>query len=397
MALTDYHSSFEDSVRWRLTRDGVEIENSGIERTKGAPATVTRVWQNFGDFINETARTYRVPCVLIVATICTETAGNPDAVREEPGYTSDAATPHRISAGLMQTLISTARAAMQDNSIDRAYLLKPAGSLAAGTAYIAQQARDTQLDPPLVAAAYNAGKLARQDGSANRWKLRQYRIGTGEHCDRFVRFFNDAVYVLASHSLRPTVAYETLLGVEPPPRPKTYVERKQPSDVQITFGSNARQESVTSYSMGVLKEIVAAAGLKSALISSTSRTPADQARVMFNNLEKYGVAHQKALYGRSDDSVIDVYARSKAAGKTSDQIKADMETKIKEVGPTNVSRHTGDPNVLNVFDVAPSSITDKVAFEKAVKADTRVTKFLVPPQDPGYHLEIPQPKPQQAG
>lgn len=379
-------------MRWRLTRDGVEIENSGIERTKGAPATVTRVWQNFGAVINDAAKTYRVPCVLIVATICTESAGNPDSVREEPGYTSDSATPHRISAGLMQTLISTARAAMQDQTIDRAYLLKPAGSLAAGTAYIAQQARDTKLDPPLVAAAYNAGKLAYQDGSANRWKLRQYRIGTGEHCDRFVRFFNDAVFVLATHSLRPSVAYETLLGSEPPPRPRTYVERQPPAEVQISFGSNAVQASITPYSMGVLKEIVAAAGLKSAMISSTSRTPADQARVMFNNLEKYGVEHQKNLYGSSGDRVIDVYAKSKAQGKTSDQIKYDMEVKIKEVGPTNVSRHTGDPNVLNVFDVAPSSITDKVAFEKAVKADTRVTKFLVPPQDPGYHLEIPQPK-----
>jgi hypothetical protein len=48
--------------------------------------------------------------------------------------------------------------------------------------------------------------------------------------------------------------------------------------------------------------------------------------------------------------------------------------------------------VLNVFDVAPSSIKDKVAFERAVKAERRVTKFLTPPDDPGYHLEIPQPK-----
>ncbi|MCC6612866.1 MAG: transglycosylase SLT domain-containing protein [Anaerolineae bacterium] len=391
MALTDYHHVFDDSIRWRLTREGVEIENSGIERTKGAPATVTRVWQNFGAYINDVARTYRVPCVLIVATVCTETAGNPDAVREEPGYTSDSATPHRISAGLMQTLISTAREAMGDSSIDRNYLLKPAGSLTAGTAYISQQARTTQLDPPLVAAAYNAGRIAYQNGSANRWKLRQYRIGTGEHCDRFVRFFNDAVFVLASHSLRPTVPYENLLGAAPP-QPRTYVERKQPTDVEIRFATNARPESVTAFSMGILKEIVAAAGLKSALISSTSRTPADQARIMYNNLEKYGVQHQKDLYGRSGDSVIDEYVKSRAAGKTSDQIKADMETKINEVGPTNVSRHTGDPNVLNVFDVAPSSITNKVAFEKAVKADSRVTKFLMPPQDPGYHLEIPQPK-----
>ena len=27
----------------------------------------------------------------------------------------------------------------------------------------------------------------------------------------------------------------------------------------------------------------------------------------------------------------------------------------------------------------------------AVKADKRVRKFLIPPEDPGYHLEIPQP------
>jgi hypothetical protein len=47
--------------------------------------------------------------------------------------------------------------------------------------------------------------------------------------------------------------------------------------------------------------------------------------------------------------------------------------------------------VLNVFDVAPSSITDRVAFETAVRAERRVSFFLTPPRDPGYHLEIPQP------
>jgi hypothetical protein len=40
--------------------------------------------------------------------------------------------------------------------------------------------------------------------------------------------------------------------------------------------------------------------------------------------------------------------------------------------------------------VAPSSIAKKAAFEKAVKADRRVSKFITPPLDPGYHLEIPQ-------
>ncbi|MND09835.1 hypothetical protein D3C83_334710 [compost metagenome] len=55
-----------------------------------------------------------------------------------------------------------------------------------------------------------------------------------------------------------------------------------------------------------------------------------------------------------------------------------------------MSRHAADPRVLNVFDVAPSSVANRAAFEQAVRAEPRVAKFLVPPKDPGYHLEIPQ-------
>lgn len=38
----------------------------------------------------------------------------------EPGFPSDAQTPHRVSPGLMQTLIATAREALGDPSLDRA-------------------------------------------------------------------------------------------------------------------------------------------------------------------------------------------------------------------------------------------------------------------------------------
>jgi hypothetical protein len=163
------------------------------------------------------------------------------------------------------------------------------------------------------------------------------------------------------------------------------------NDAEITFGPNAKPKDVTPHSLAILEDILRAAGLTSALISSTARTPADQARVMYDNLEANGVVHQKKLYAAAGDEVIDVYAASKAAGKTPSQIKADMEAKIVELGPTRVSHHAADPAVLNVFDVAPSSITKKAAFEKAVAADKRVSKFLLPPADPGYHLEIPQP------
>lgn len=387
--LTEFHG-YEDSVRWRVSDEGVEVEGSGIERTRGAPATVTRVWDSYSEEINRTARARRVPCALIVATICTESGGRADAVRLEPGYVSDERTPHRVSPGLMQTLISTAREAMQ-MSFDRQWLLIPGNSIEAGAAYIAQQARFTNLDPPLVAAAYNAGRLAHQTGQQNRWKLRQYPIGTGKHCDRFIRFFNDAVVVLAQHRVRPSVGLDVMIDGRERTTAVDSAQTPAGRPVAIEFATTAREGDVTPYSRGVLEDTLRAASLRRAVISSTSRGPADQARVMYNNLEMFGAAHQKELYGKAGDKVIDVYVRSKAAGKSADAIRSDMEAKIRELGPTNVSRHASDPRVLNVFDVSPKSVTDGGALERAAIAEKRISHFLKPPKDPGYHFEIPQP------
>ncbi|HVF48514.1 MAG TPA: transglycosylase SLT domain-containing protein [Pyrinomonadaceae bacterium] len=410
MSLTDFHS-YEDSIRWRLTPKGVEVEGSGIERTKGSPGTVTRVWERYADEINRTARSRRVPCAIIIATICTESGGRADAVRQEPGYKSDEETPSRVSPGLMQTLISTAREVM-GRKVDRDWLLVPGNSIEAGTAYMCKQYKFTKFDPPLVAAAYNAGSLRHQTGSQNRWKLRQYPIGTGKHCDRWIQFFNDAVFVLSQHRIRPEVDIDVMLKGEPPRTQSAQsttpassgtnskvvrADGAKPVEstngLSIGYGKNARKEAMTPFSIKVLEDILHSSKLKSALISSTSRTPADQARVMYNNLEREGVERQKKLYGPYGDKVIDVYVRSKAARRTGEQIQLDMEAKIKDLGPTNVSKHTADPRVLNVFDIAPSSIKDQRAFEQAVKADERVKKFLTPSDsDPAYHLEVPQPR-----
>ena len=162
--------------------------------------------------------------------------------------------------------------------------------------------------------------------------------------------------------------------------------------VEIKFGPKAVKENVTNFSLKVLEDILQAAGLSSALITSTARTPADQARVMFDNIVATSVAKQKQLYAAAGDLVIDEFVKAKKAGKTPVEIKAAMEAKIIAIGPTKVSHHAADPNILCVFDVAPSSIAKKAEFEKAVKADKRVQKFIPPPVDPAYHLEIPQPK-----
>lgn len=166
-----------------------------------------------------------------------------------------------------------------------------------------------------------------------------------------------------------------------------------PAQPNITFGPNANQGAISAYSLGVLKDILVAAGLSQATITSTARTPVAQANAMYNNLESNGVAAEKELYASAGDKVIDVYVEQKQANKTPAEIRSAMLAKIIELGPSNVSKHCADPSERNVFDVAPSSISNQAAFKAAVKADSRVDqpKFKYPPADTAFHIEIVQP------
>lgn len=183
---------FEDSVRWSLTGNGLLIEGENVPvGTGGAPVTIRRIWDRFGAIVTDAAVEFGVPIELIMATIATESRGDPDARRAEPGFISEEKTPERVSIGLTQTLISTARQALKDKSITGDDLRDPATAIRAGASYIASQKPRTLFDPPKVACAYNAGSLIHQTGVNNRWKMRQFPIGTGAHADRFVAWFND--------------------------------------------------------------------------------------------------------------------------------------------------------------------------------------------------------------
>lgn len=188
--LTTPHRHFPESVSWALGKRGIAIDGAAAQGTAGDPLTVRRIWSNFGEQCKSSARTFGVPIELIVATIATESSGNPNARRAEPKINDE-------SVGLMQTLVGTARSALGRRSLRGDDLLDPATSIAAGTAYIAQQRGQTHFDPPRVAAAYNAGSI-RRDSGANRWKMLCYPTGTGHHIDRFVCWFNDCIVVAAA-------------------------------------------------------------------------------------------------------------------------------------------------------------------------------------------------------
>ena len=186
--------------RWRLTDRGLEVQEGGILRTDGEPQTVRRIIGQYRADLEFAARTCAVPIEILVATVCTESGGNPKALRIEPRYISDEKTPGRISYGLTQTLLSSAGEAM-GFPVDRTWLEKPLNALLAGGKCIYRKRGVTKYDPPLVAGAYNAGSL--RPSTRNPWGLVCTDDGDndptdgGDHVTKWVKWFNDAWAVLS--------------------------------------------------------------------------------------------------------------------------------------------------------------------------------------------------------
>ena len=110
---------------------------------------------------------------------------------------------------------------------------------------------------------------------------------------------------------------------------------------------------------------------------------------MYENIQRHGVEHQKRLYGPNGDAVIDVYVARR--GDPRAEVIAAMEAKIREIGPGKVSKHSSHTH--HVIDVAPSTIMNRPAFEAALEraeAGDLISKYITPPEDPAYHIEIPR-------
>ncbi len=182
------HRFFAEGVPWALQPEGISVDGAPPRGTAGNPDTVSEIWKRYGDRCSASAKRFGVPVELVVATIATESGGNPNARRAEQKIGDE-------SVGLMQTLVATARQVLGRNDINGGDLLDPVLSIDAGTAYIAQQRSSTHFDPPLVAAAYNAGSLRRDDAEANRWKLLCFPTGTGRHVDNYASWFADCMRV----------------------------------------------------------------------------------------------------------------------------------------------------------------------------------------------------------
>jgi RHS repeat-associated protein len=156
----------------------------------------------------------------------------------------------------------------------------------------------------------------------------------------------------------------------------------------INFGDNANRMVVSQYSINMLSDIMRASGNPNVTITSTMRTPEDQARAMYNNIISRGAAYNLQLYSANGDRVVNVAAAGRRQGLSKDEILRAMAQEMRRIGPGRVSRHAGDPSVINVLDISPHSIRNRQAFVREIRE--RGIFLLQPPSDPAFHLEIRQ-------
>lgn len=174
-------------------------------RTVGAPRTMETLWADFGCAIEEASERWGVPKLLIASMLSIEAAKirgtfhfDPTSTRYEPktrtrpAYSSDEETPERVSYGLMQTLLSTARGVerrqdVMGHRITKRVLFIPSASIQLGTAYLHELgAREDTLDPVYMCGAYNAGDA--RDTDNNPFGIMTYGEG---RIIKMIRYWND--------------------------------------------------------------------------------------------------------------------------------------------------------------------------------------------------------------
>ena len=128
---------------------------------------------------------------------------------------------------------------------------------------------------------------------------------------------------------------------------------------------SVRKGTLSSVYLSILKEAGEASGNYSIVVTSTARTPYDQARVMFENLERTGVLYQRCQYRQPGREVIAVYEELSGKKKDKGEVIFAMEQKIKYLGPENVSKHCSDKG--NVADVAKSTLSYPQEFLRTLR------------------------------
>ena len=150
-------------------------------------------------------------------------------------------------------------------------------------------------------------------------------------------------------------------------------------------GQTSKEESLSIKTKNILKEVGKASGNLDIYITSTARTPYDQARIMYDNCNA-NLQEQRDTYASSGQKIIDIYVNNKS--KSREIVITKMEEKIKEIGPSKVSKHLADPLYMNTFDVSYGRLSNKIKFWNEMKKRSELDKILN--ENKCYHIQINQ-------
>ena len=168
---------------------------------------------------------------------------------------------------------------------------------------------------------------------------------------------------------------------------KDKVEKKgSKSKVKLDFvGKTAKESALSEKTKNVLREVGEDSGNYYIAITSTARTSHDQARIMYDNC-KANLQEQRRTYKTPGQRVIDVYENNRS--KPRDTVIKLMEQKINELGPSTVSKHLANPEVLNTFDISYGNLADKTKFWNEMKKRPELDDILK--ENNCYHIQIKQ-------
>jgi hypothetical protein len=163
------------------------------------------------------------------------------------------------------------------------------------------------------------------------------------------------------------------------------------SDVALQFGPHAMHPILSAYTLRVITSILRAAVQPHALISSTARTLADEARVAYLYLKKQDFSGPKRRDALKDP-IAAVFILALEGKESPEDIIDGLEEKLAELGPSYAGKFRPTDALTDCVNIEPDSLGSPDEFAKYVARDTRVINFLAPPLPPLPPRNPPAPR-----
>ena len=145
---------------------------------------------------------------------------------------------------------------------------------------------------------------------------------------------------------------------------------------------------LSEYSRNLLRNLKGDYG--KIIITSTFRSPEQQAKAMLNNIKKTGIDAQLNLYANPGDAVIRAYNPNYS---DADNLSA-MIAEIYNQGPRNVSKHcmtAEEYKTLNIMDISRNQIKNPSGFVAELKNTFPNITYFDESYNGCIHIEIQQP------